>query len=74
MKENYNEWLHSEETKKYLDILNEKNQAAISMILDLTESGQELTKSFYELQGKARAFSSAIEIANELAQEGEKDD
>lgn len=60
-------WATQHETKFYVDKLKLERDEMQSKITALNTTGEELTKSFYRIQGCVLGFDRAIELVELLA-------
>jgi len=66
--EDYKEWLQIPETKDFLSQLDVLRNGYLDDLLNVNAQGDELTRRYFSLQGKANGLQLAIERAYLLAE------
>lgn len=66
--EDWHQWFIQDETKEFFKLLLEEKESSLNAILNVTATGDDLSKDFYSLQGEAIGLQEAYNLARELAQ------
>ena len=71
---NIKHWITSHETKKFFKRLAAEKDNTLDELSDLEEHGDELTKRYHGLKGKALGMTEAYELAELLAREEKEEE